>query len=62
MVSSSGGGIGNPGGLAGARTGEEMSEFERGVDVLDMVIVRMMRGGVLRSGLYAVLMAVGFWR
>jgi hypothetical protein len=62
IVNSRGGGIGNPGGLAGARTGEEVSEYERGVDVVDMLMVRMMRGGELKSALYVVLIAVGFWR
>ena len=62
MVSSSGGGMGNPGGLAGARTGDETREFERGVEMVDMLMVRMMRGGVWVSTLYMVLIAVGFCR
>ena len=60
IVNSSGGGMGSPGGLAGVRIGDETSEFERGVEVVDMLMVRMMRGGVWVLSLYVVLMAVGF--
>ena len=54
--------MGNPGGLAGARTGDETREFERGVDVVDISMVRIVRGDVWLLVLYVVLMAVGFWR
>jgi hypothetical protein len=60
IVNTSGGGMGNPGGLAGGRIGDETRELEGGVKVVDMLMVQMMREDVLVSGLYVVWMAVGF--